>query len=144
MTKNTNVVFIQMADPQLGMYSAVSKLSDSDKAERRERGINIEYTGPVLEGFAKETLLFTKAIETANKINPDFVVICGDMVHDPNSKDQFQELMRISRLLKEEIKLYWVAGNHDVGNRPTLADLTNTRKDLENTIIRFRKKTAIS
>ena len=45
MTENTNVVFIQMADPQLGMYSAVSKLSDSDKAERRERGINIEYTG---------------------------------------------------------------------------------------------------
>ena len=66
MTKNTNVSFVQMADPQFGMYSAVSKLSDLDKAERRERGIHIEYTGPVLEGFAKETLLFTEAIEMAN------------------------------------------------------------------------------
>ena len=128
MTENTNVVFIQMADPQLGMYSAVSKLSDSDKAERRERGINIEYTGPVLEGFAKETLLFTEAIETANKINPDFVVICGDMVHDANSKEQFEELMRISRLLKQGIKLYWVAGNHDVGDRPTQASLNKYKK----------------
>ena len=40
---------------QFGMYSSVSKFSDADKAERRQRGINIEYTGPVLEGLAKET-----------------------------------------------------------------------------------------
>ena len=60
--KNTDVSFIQMADPQFGMYSSISKLSESDIAERRERGINIEYTGPVLEGFGKETLLFTEAI----------------------------------------------------------------------------------
>ena len=72
--KNKKVSFVQMADPQFGMYSSVSKFSDADKAERRQRGINIEYTGPVLEGLAKETSLFTEAIETANKINPDFVV----------------------------------------------------------------------
>ena len=126
--ENTNVSFVQMADPQFGMYSSISKRSDLDIADSRERGVDIEYTGPVLEGFAKETLLFTKAIETANKINPDFVVICGDMVHEPHSKDQFHELMRISGLLKEEIKLYWVAGNHDVGNRPTQADLNEYKK----------------
>ena len=102
--KNTDVSFIQMADPQFGMYSSISKLSESDIAERRERGINIEYTGPILEGFAKETSLFTEAIATANEINPDFVVICGDMVHDAESKEQIQELIRISKLLKEEIK----------------------------------------
>ena len=121
--KNTSVSFIQMADPQFGMYSSISKLSESDIAERRERGINIEYTGPILEGFAKETSLFTEAIATANEINPDFVVICGDMVHDAESKEQIQELIRISQLLKEEIKLYWVAGNHDVGDRPTQRNL---------------------
>ena len=121
--KNTSVSFIQMADPQFGMYSSISKLSESDIAERRERGINIEYTGPILEGYAKETSLFTEAIATANEINPDFVVICGDMVHDAESKEQIQELIRISQLLKEEIKLYWVAGNHDVGDRPTQRNL---------------------
>ena len=117
-----------MADPQFGMYSSVSKFSDADKAERRQRGINIEYTGPVLEGLAKETSLFTKAIETANKINPDFVVICGDMVHNSNSDEQFQELIRISRLLNEDIKLYWVAGNHDVGDKPTRAGLAQYKE----------------
>ena len=126
--KNKNVSFVQMADPQFGMYSSISKLSDADKAERRQRGINIEYTGPILEGFAKETSLFTEAIETANKINPDFVVICGDMVHNSDSEEQFQELIRISRLLNEDIKLYWVAGNHDVGDKPTRAGLAQYKE----------------
>ena len=126
--KNKNVSFVQMADPQFGMFSSVSKFSDADKAERRQRGINIEYTGPILEGLAKETSLFTEAIETANKINPDFVVICGDMVHNSNSDEQFQELIRISRLLNEDIKLYWVAGNHDVGDKPTRAGLAQYKE----------------
>ena len=126
--KNKNVSFVQMADPQFGMYSSVSKFSDADKAERRQRGINIEYTGPVLEGLAKETSLFTEAIEAANKINPDFVVICGDMVHNSDSDEQFQELIRISRLLNEDIKLYWVAGNHDVGDKPTRAGLAQYKE----------------
>ena len=126
--KNTHVSFIQMADPQFGMYSSISKLSESDIAERRERGINIEYKGPVLEGFGKETLLFTEAIEAANQINPNFVVICGDMVHNSDSKEQIQELLRISRLLKEEIKIYWVAGNHDVGDSPTQTDLNEYKE----------------
>ena len=126
--KNKNVSFVQMADPQFGMFSSVSKFSDADKAERRQRGINIEYTGPILEGLAKETSLFTEAIETANKIKPDFVVICGDMVHNSNSDEQFQELIRISRLLNEDIKLYWVAGNHDVGDKPTRAGLAQYKE----------------
>ncbi len=126
--KNRNVSFVQMADPQFGMYSSVSKFSDADKAERSQRGINIEYTGPILEGLAKETSLFTEAIETANKINPDFVVICGDMVHNSDSDEQFQELIRISRLLNEDIKLYWVAGNHDVGDKPTRAGLAQYKE----------------
>ena len=123
-----NVSFVQMADPQFGMYSSVSKFSDADKAERRQRGISIESTGPVLEGLAKETSLFTEPIETANKINPDFVVICGDMVHNSDSDEQFQELIRISRLLNEDIKLYWVAGNHDVGDKPTRAGLAQYKE----------------
>ena len=126
--KNKNVSFVQMADPQFGMFSSVSKFSDADKAERRQRGINIEYTGPILEGLGKETSLFTEAIETANKIKPDFVVICGDMVHNSNSDEQFQEFIIISRLLNEDIKLYWVAGNHDVGDKPTRAGLAQYKE----------------
>ena len=50
------------------------------------------------------------------------------MVHNSDSKEQIQELMRISRLLKEEIKIYWVAGNHDVGDSPTQTDLNEYKE----------------
>lgn len=52
--KNTDVSFIQMADPQFGMYSSISKLNESDIAERREKGINIEYTGLSWKGSERK------------------------------------------------------------------------------------------
>ena len=50
------------------------------------------------------------------------------MVHNSDSDEQFQELIRISRLLNEDIKLYWVAGNHDVGDKPTRAGLAQYKE----------------
>ena len=108
-----------MADPQFGMFSSISRLSKSEVIERKKRGINVTYSDKELEGFEKETELFTRAIEAANEYSPTFVVVCGDMVHDPESTDQLEELMRVSSLLHEDIKLYWVPGNHDVGDKPT-------------------------
>jgi predicted phosphodiesterase len=60
-----------------------------------------------------------------NKVRVNFV---GDMVHNSDSEEQFQELIRISRLLNEDIKLYWVAGNHDVGDKPTRASLNKYKE----------------
>ena len=131
--KNTNLSFVVMADPQFGMYADITK-------SRIQRGIDIGYMNPVLEGFAKETSLFTEAIETSNKINPDFVVICGDMVHNSDSEEQFLELIRISRLLNQDIKLYWVAGNHDVGNKPTQASLDKYKKQFGEYNYSFQEK----
>ena len=112
-----------MADPQFGMFSSISKLSKSEVIARKNRGINVTYSEKELEGFEEETELFTRAIEAANEINPAFVVVCGDMVHDPESTEQLEELFRVSNLLREDIKLYWVPGNHDVGDKPTTASL---------------------
>ena len=131
--KNTNLSFVVMADPQFGMYADITK-------SRIQRGIDIGYMNPVLEGFAKETSLFTEAIETSNKINPDFVVICGDMVHNSDSEEQFLELIRISRLLNQDIKLYWVAGNHDVGNKPTQVSLDKYKKQFGEYNYSFQEK----
>ena len=117
-----------MADPQFGMFSSISKLSKSEVIERKKRGINVTYSDKELEGFEKETELFTRAIEKANKYTPAFVVVCGDMVHDPESTEQLEELMRVSSLLQEDIKLYWVPGNHDVGDKPTKTLLEKYRE----------------
>ena len=117
-----------MADPQFGMFSSISKLSKSEVIERKKRGINVTYSDKELEGFEKETELFTRAIEEANEFNPTFVVVCGDMVHDSESKEQLEELRRVSSLLHDDIKLYWVPGNHDVGDKPTKALLEKYRE----------------
>ena len=120
--------FIQMADPQFGMFSSISKLTEEEAISRSREGLTLRYVEQELDGFAPETKLFTKAIKYANEYKPDFVVICGDMVNEADSDDQRKELFRITSQLNKDIPIYWVAGNHDVGNTPTPETLNSYRK----------------
>jgi len=86
--------FLQMSDPQFGMY-----------AKDRE--------------FSQETLNYDFAIAQANRLKPRFVIVCGDLVNKPGDAAQIEEYRRISAKLDPSIRLYHVAGNHDVGNEPT-------------------------
>src|SRR5947209_4543590 len=95
--------FIQMADPQFGMYTN-----------------NV--------GFAQETANLEFAIATANRLQPAFVVIAGDLVNKGGDPAQIAEYIRVTHQLKPAIPLYSVAGNHDVGNSPTAASLEAYRK----------------
>src|SRR2546430_3297593 len=95
--------FIQMSDPQFGMYS-----------ENRD--------------FAQETINFEFAIATANRLRPKFVVICGDLINQAGNSAQAAEYHRIAAKLNPAIKLYSVAGNHDVGNEPTPTSLAAYRE----------------
>jgi hypothetical protein len=95
--------FLQMSDPQFGMYS-----------ENRD--------------FAQETVNFEFAIATANRLRPKFVVICGDLINQAGNAAQAAEYKRIAAKLDPAIKLYDVAGNHDVGNQPTPASLAAYRE----------------
>src|SRR5438046_5989999 len=81
--------FLQMSDPQFGMYSAN-------------------------KDFDQETVNFEFAIATANRLRPKFVVICGDLINEGGNAAQTAEFLRIAAKLDPEIKLYNVAGNHDV------------------------------
>ena len=120
--------FIQMADPQFGMFSSISKLTEEEAISRSREGLTLRYAEQEFDGFAPETKLFTKAIKYANEYKPDFVVICGDMVNEADSDDQRKELFRITSQLNKDIPIYWVAGNHDVGNTPTPETLNSYRK----------------
>jgi len=95
--------FIQMSDPQFGMYS---------------KDVN----------FVHETANFEFAIATANRLKPAFVVITGDLINKPGDKAQAAEFHRIAGKLDPSIKLYPVAGNHDVGNEPTSELLATYRE----------------
>ncbi|HZT39274.1 MAG TPA: metallophosphoesterase [Bryobacteraceae bacterium] len=105
--------FIQMSDPQFGMQT-----------DNRD--------------FAQETASFEFAIATANRLKPAFVVITGDLVNKPGDPAQIAEFKRIAAKLNPSIKLYNVAGNHDVGNEPTPESLAAYRKNIGPDYYAFR------
>ncbi len=102
--------FIQMADPQFGMFATPTFLADP--------GFTWDD-----DDFERETALFEQAIAHANRLNPAFVVICGDLVNTPGHAGQTVEFERIRRTLRSDVPLYLVACNHDVENEPTPASL---------------------
>jgi 3',5'-cyclic AMP phosphodiesterase CpdA len=105
--------FIQMSDPQFGMYTADGE-------------------------FSQETANFEFAIANANRLRPAFVVVCGDLINKPGDPAQIAEYLRIADKLDPSIKLYSVPGNHDVRNEPTEESLTAYRKKLGPDYYSFR------
>ena len=95
--------FIQLSDPQFGMYSA-----DKD--------------------FAQETANFEFAVATVNRLKPAFVVITGDLVNRPGDAAQIAEYERIRAKISAGIPVYDMPGNHDVENAPTPASVAAYRQ----------------
>ncbi|MGB2867528.1 MAG: metallophosphoesterase [Bacteroidota bacterium] len=96
--------FVQMSDPQFGMY----RIGKNFKHERENA---------------------RKAIAAVNKLHPDFVVVTGDLVNKEGNKKQIAAFKETFAMLDTTIPLYLVPGNHDVGNRPTKSLLQHYRKE---------------
>jgi len=109
-----DLFFLQMSDPQFGMYTANT-------------------------GFTQESANLEFGIATANRLHPAFVVMSGDLVNKPGEKAQIDEYFRITHKLDPDIPLYAVAGNHDVGNVPTPESLADYRKIFGKDYYSFRK-----
>ncbi len=90
--------FIQMCDTQLGMG-----------------------------GYEHDVLTFNLAVKQINEMEVDFVVICGDLVHNANDKS-FADFNQIKA--KFTLPCYCASGNHDVGNEPTAKSLANYREKI--------------
>ena len=95
--------FIQLTDPQLGMYRA-----DSD--------------------FVQDAANLEFAIASVNRLHPAFVVITGDLVNKPGDSAQVAAYHRITGKLDRSIMLYSLPGNHDIGNIPTPATIARYRR----------------
>jgi len=54
-----------------------------------------------------------KAIGLANKLKPDFVVVCGDIVDHAGDEKEISAYLEVTAKLDKDISLYHVAGNHD-------------------------------
>jgi 3',5'-cyclic AMP phosphodiesterase CpdA len=86
--------FIQLSDPQLGMFSTN-------------------------RNFVQETANFEFVVANINRLRPAFVVITGDLVNKPGDAAQIEEYHRIKKQIDATIPVYDMAGNHDVENVPT-------------------------
>lgn len=87
-------MFVQLSDPQLGMFT-----------ENRD--------------FAQDAANFEFAVVAVNRLRPAFVIITGDLVHKPGDAAQIAEYQRIVKKIDPAIRVYNIAGNHDVENVPT-------------------------
>ncbi len=106
--------FIQLADPQFGMYARLSGKTAEEIAEYRASGMVVA-PAPRTEGHEAESRLFREAINEANRLRPDFVVVCGDIVQFWDKTELSDAALKIAAGLGDDIPMYWVPGNHDVG-----------------------------
>jgi 3',5'-cyclic AMP phosphodiesterase CpdA len=88
---------VQLTDPQFGFFS-----------ENKT--------------FEKETELYTEAVRQINELKPAFVVITGDLVNNAKDTAQINEFKRITALIDDDIPVYLIPGNHDLGQNPTKED----------------------
>lgn len=120
--------FVFMADCQLGCYATFSGMTEEDVERFAKRDMTVEIVPPV-EGFEWDARHYEKAVALANELDPEFVVMGGDMVDDPDDDDQYREVLRITRAL--DPPMYWVPGNHDIGedtNVPTATSIAAYRE----------------
>jgi 3',5'-cyclic AMP phosphodiesterase CpdA len=111
-------IFIQVTDPQFGFYE-----------ENR--------------GFGKETELYEKAVNEINRLNPDFVVITGDLVNNKEDKNQIAEFKRITTKINPGILVYYSPGNHDIGQAPAQQDIDTFIKDYGHDRFSFLHKNSL-
>ena len=64
-------------------------------------------------GYEHDVASFKTAVDQINALNPDFVVICGDLVDHP-SDSTYTDLKKIMNAF--HMPYYPAPGNHDVGN----------------------------
>jgi 3',5'-cyclic AMP phosphodiesterase CpdA len=88
-------------------------------------------------GYEHDVNSFKQAVKQINVLEPDFVVICGDLVNTGNEKS-FADFNTIKSGFN--MPCYCVSGNHDVGNQPTLASLEYYRRTVGKDYYEFEHK----
>jgi 3',5'-cyclic AMP phosphodiesterase CpdA len=95
--RKSYLVFFQIADPQMGMFSK------NNGSEQEIRNLD-------------------QVVGLANRLHPAFVVVCGDLVNSAQNTEELQAFDKSIAAL-HNVPLHLVAGNHDVGNHPDIRRL---------------------
>jgi Icc-related predicted phosphoesterase len=88
-------------------------------------------------GYDNDLNSFKEAVSHINGLQPDFVVICGDMVDNFNDNSVADFIQAQNELT---VPSYCSPGNHDVGNAPTVSRLERYRQTFGDDYFSFEHK----
>ena len=88
-------------------------------------------------GYDNDVNSLRQAVDHINGLKPDLVVICGDMVNSFND-DSVADFLEVQSGFT--MPSYCAAGNHDVGNSPTVASLERYRESIGDDYFSFEHR----
>lgn len=87
------------------------------------------------KNWATEISLLEQVVDHINQLNPRFVILCGDMVHQPPHgaihNQELADYRRVISHLDPKIPLICVCGNHDVWNTPEQKSVLTFEKEFK-------------
>jgi 3',5'-cyclic AMP phosphodiesterase CpdA len=138
------LTFVQMADPQVGLFAHFSGRTPEDIARFQRHGLNVR-PAPKVTDLREDTRRFEAAIAATVRANPRFAIVCGDMVNRAADPQQVAEVKRIAAGLPAGIPLRYVPGNHDAcadNEVPDHESLARYRADFGSDFYAFREDDA--
>lgn len=106
---NKPYVIVQVTDPQLGF--------DADVKGQEPGAVYVN-------DLTYEVDYLNKAVVAINRLKPDAVVFTGDLVHRTSNEHQWFTFLSVISRINEDIKTFFVPGNHDVLTTSTGVDIT--------------------
>jgi len=111
----------------LMVFALFLALSCSKKEHNAFTFVQLCDTQLGMGGYNHDIETFNQAVKQINSLNPDFVLICGDLVNDATDSS-YADFKNIRD--KFNIPCYCAPGNHDVGNIPNDSTLSFYRKTI--------------
>ena len=122
---SSTLKFLLATDSQLGM--ADNFISRIDRREFAYKWIkNSDNENNI--GLDKELENLRKMVSIANNLKPDFFIITGDMIDDIQDDNIIKKFCLELNKLNNEIDLFLVPGNHDVGENPLVPSSSAIKK----------------
>ena len=88
-------------------------------------------------GYEQDITAFNQAVKQINILDPDFVIICGDLVDNPTDSS-FYDFKKVKESMN--MPCYSAPGNHDVGDIPNVYTLSYYRDTIGKDYYDFQHK----
>ena len=120
-----------------GVVSSCAMEAGSKSAAKTFKFVQMCDTQLGFGNYERDVANFKQAVSQINKLKPDFAAICGDLVQvaDEKSFCDFNEIKS-----GFDVPCYCVAGNHDVGVKPTAESLGYYRENIAQDYYCFEHK----